>query len=62
MFGVTEYEKFDAVNYESIDICSPACELGKQMQMPVYKFLKEPIIRKYGVDFYNELEEVEKAL
>jgi hypothetical protein len=30
--------------------------------MPVYKFLKEPIIRKYGVDFYNELEEVEKAL
>ena len=59
---VTEYEKFDAVNYESIDICSPACELGKQMQMPVYKFLKEPIIRKYGVDFYNELEEVEKAL
>jgi len=32
------------------------------MQMPVFKFLKEAIIRKYGVDFYNELEDVEKAL
>ena len=59
---ITKYKNFDAVNYESIKICSPACELGKEMQMPVYKFLKDPLIRKYGAEFYNELEEVQKAL
>ena len=59
---ITKYKNFDAVNYESIKICSPACKLGKEMQMPVYKFLKEPLIRKYGTEFYNELEEVKKAL
>ena len=59
---ITKYKNFDAVNYESIKICSPACKLGKEMQMPVYKFLKEPLIRKYGTEFYNELEEVQKAL
>lgn len=38
------------------DLCSAACSLGKQLKMPVYKFLKEAIIRKYGEAFYNSLE------
>jgi len=59
---ITKYTEFDAVNYESISICSPACALGEQVQLPVFKFLKKPLIRKYGVDFYKELEKVDKIL
>lgn len=59
---ITEYEKFDAINYESNKICSSACNLGNEMQIPVFKFLKEPLIRKYGQQFYNELSEVSKVL
>tara|TARA_B100000965_G_C19550960_1_gene739986 strand:- start:198 stop:758 length:561 start_codon:yes stop_codon:yes gene_type:complete len=59
---ITEFKKFDAINYEPNRICSPACKLGQEMQVSVFKFLKEPLIRKYGEDFYNELEEVNKVL
>ncbi len=46
----------DSLNYDQWDICSAACELGKKVQVPVYQFLKEAIIRKYGEDFYEELD------
>src|SRR5687768_8917252 len=47
---------YDRVNYEPrVQLCSPACKLGEQLQVPVYKFLKEPLIRKYGEDFYEAL-------
>ena len=59
---ITEYTDFDAVNYESIKICSPACSLGEEMQLPVYKFLKAPLIRKYGVKFYKEITKVAEFL
>jgi len=48
--------EFHAMNYDKWDICSAACTLGKKEQLPVYKFLKEAIIRKYGEDFYEELD------
>ncbi len=38
------------------DLCSAACKLGKRLKVPVYIFLKESIIRKYGEEFYNTLE------
>lgn len=45
------------VNYEPReDLCKAACKLGKQLKVPVYIFLKEAIIRKYGSDFYSTLE------
>jgi hypothetical protein len=47
---------FEAVNYDQWDICSAACALGKAHQVPVYQFLKEAIIRKYGNAFYEELD------
>ncbi len=53
---VTEYKNFDALNYEELDICKPALECGKSLNVTVYKFLKEPLIRKYGKDWYNEVE------
>ena len=59
---ITEYKKFDAVNYEANKICSPACKLGELLKVSVFRFLKEPLIRKYGEPFYKELEEVEKSL
>ncbi len=47
---------FEALNYDRWEICSAACEKGKKEQVPVYVFLKDAIIRKYGVDFYEELD------
>ena len=52
---ITQKKNFEAVNYHKWHICSPACALGKELQVPVYKFLKEPLIRKYGESWYNDL-------
>lgn len=47
------------VNYEPREsLCDPACALGKKLKMPVYQFLKEPIIRRFGEEFYQVLEQV----
>jgi hypothetical protein len=51
-----EIAGFEALNYDRWEICSAACEKGKKEQVPVYVFLKEAIIRKYGEDFYEELD------
>ncbi len=53
-------ENFDALNYDRWDICAAACELGKKEALPVYKFLKEALIRKYGEDFYGQLDAAAK--
>lgn len=52
-----DYSTFTALNYDRWPICSDACVLGKELQVPVYKFLKTPLIRKYGEEFYNILSE-----
>lgn len=41
---ITEYKRFDAVNYEALKICKPARKCGKVNEMPLYRFLKEPLI------------------
>ncbi|MEQ9231351.1 MAG: DUF3109 family protein [Cyclobacteriaceae bacterium] len=48
--------EFESLNYDRWSICSPACDLGKELKVPVYKFLKEPLIRKFGEEWYNEFE------
>ncbi|HQU58285.1 MAG: DUF3109 family protein [Phaeodactylibacter sp.] len=53
---------FEALNYDRWDICSAACELGRENQMPVYQFVKDAIIRKYGQGFYEELDAAAKHL
>ncbi len=56
--GLTEY-----VNYEPRpDLCAAACKLGKKLKVPTYIFLKEAIIRKYGVEFYETLEATAKHM
>lgn len=47
---------FEALNYHEWNICSAACELGDKLQIPVYQFVKDAIVRKYGQEFYDELE------
>lgn len=59
---IQEYRDFDAVNYEEIKICKPACECGSKLEVPLYAFLKEPLIRKYGEAWYKELLEAVKLL
>jgi hypothetical protein len=54
---ITTKKNFEALNYNKWHICSPACVLGKELQVPVYKFLKAPLIRKYGEQWYSELEQ-----
>lgn len=57
-----KYTTFTALNYDQWSICQPARELGETLGLPVYKFLKEPIIHAYGENFYNELEAAAKLL
>ena len=53
---VGNYGLYKAVNYHRWDVCKAAMLLGQKENLPVYKFLKEPLIRKFGEDWYAELE------
>ncbi len=51
------------VNYEPReDNCKAACALGKKLKVPVYVFLKEPLVRKFGQPFYDALDATAKHL
>jgi hypothetical protein len=53
---ITKHRDYDAVNYEKWNLCKPACSLGKSLGVPVYKFVKDALIRKYGQEWYDQLE------
>lgn len=53
---VTEYADFDALNYQQLDICKCAVKNGDKHKIPLYKMLKGPLVRKYGSDWYEQLE------
>ena len=53
---IKEYSRFTAVNYHQWTICDDACSLGRELQVPIYKFVKEALIRKFGKQWYLELE------
>ncbi|HEU4633721.1 MAG TPA: DUF3109 family protein [Flavisolibacter sp.] len=56
---ISTSREYTMVNYEPREtLCKPGCALGKKLKMPVYQFLKEAIIRKFGTDFYNALHQV----
>ena len=50
------------LNYHRWSVCRSAVECGKRVGIPVYKALKEPIIRRFGEDFYEQLEEAAKLI
>ena len=59
---ITKVGSYKALNYNRWDICKAAVIKGKREDIPVYKFLKEPLIRCFGEEWYNELETVVEEL
>ena len=55
-----EYRSFTAVNYHEWEICDDACSFGKINELPIYQFVKEALIRKFGKEWYEELELIAK--
>ncbi|MBI5539564.1 MAG: DUF3109 family protein [Bacteroidia bacterium] len=52
---IKKYSTFSAVNYDNWDICKQALTKGEKEGVPLYKFAKTALIRKYGEDWYNQL-------
>lgn len=59
---VQDYSEFCAVNYHQWQICDDACTLGAALQVPIYKFVKEALVRKFGEDWYEELEKTAQKM
>lgn len=57
-----KFKDFEALNYNEWSICKPACDCGTSLNVKVFRFLKEPLIRAYGEEFYKELENVDEEL
>jgi hypothetical protein len=59
---IKKYKGFDAVNYDVWGICKDAIKLGEKKDVKIYQFLKEPLIRKYGEEWYQDLCNVAEVL
>lgn len=59
---VKQFNEFKALNYDQWAICAPACDCGEKLDVPVFRFLKEPLVRAFGEDFFSELEVVSEEL
>jgi len=57
-----EYDDFTAVNYHRWSVCRPATKKGKKEGVPLYQFLREPLIRKFGEEWYHEVCEAASLL
>ena len=57
---VKNYDSFEAINIHNWHICKPACNCGTNLNIPVFKFLKEPIIRVWGKEFYSQLDAINR--
>ena len=52
---VRNYPTFTAVNYHEWSVCDSACSLGAELKVPVYKFVKKALIRKFGKKWFKKL-------
>jgi len=59
---IKKYKRFEAVNYDRWEICCPATVLGDKLQLPVYRFVKDALIRHYGGEWFNLLDTAAKKL
>ncbi len=59
---VKKFNEFQALNYDQWDICTPACACGDALDVPVFRFLKDPLVRAFGAEFFKELEIVADEL
>jgi len=55
---ISQVGEYTALNYHKWDICNPACKLGKSLEVPTYLFLKEPLERRFGKEWFAELENI----
>lgn len=54
--------EYIALNYNRWSICKPAVKLGRSEGVKIYEFLREPLIRRFGEEWYNEVCEAAKLL
>ncbi|MDD2244873.1 MAG: DUF3109 family protein [Dysgonamonadaceae bacterium] len=59
---INQYKDYAAVNYHRWSVCNPAVKLGKKERVKIYQFLKEPLIRRFGKEWYDEVCEVAQYL
>ena len=59
---VTKYQDFDALNVHHWKVCEPACSLGQELKLPVFRFLQGALVRAYGPAWVEEAEEVYQFL
>lgn len=59
---LTKYKGFTAVNYHKWSVCKCALKRGKREGVPVYRFLKAPLVRAFGAEWYEQLEEAARLL
>jgi hypothetical protein len=59
---ISKLRQHDGINYDTWHICEPARRLGDSTNTPIYRFLEEPLIRKYGKEWYNDLKVIAKVL
>lgn len=52
---IRKFRDFVAVNYQELSVCSSARDCGEKEDILVYQFLKEPLIRAFGQELYDEL-------
>lgn len=59
---VVKTSEYELLNYNDWSLCKAACVHGEKLKVAVIDFLKEPIIRKFGQEYFNHLKEAEKLL
>lgn len=52
---IKEYPSFTAVNFHKWKICRPAEALGREKGLRAYEFLREPLTRRFGAEWYDQL-------
>jgi len=62
MFGRPTPNGTVGLQFHEWEVCEGAAALGEKLGLPVYRMLREPIISRYGAEFYDALQEVEKLL
>ena len=56
-----QHRRFLAVEYHQWEVCRSACRLGAELKLPLYRFLREPLVRRFGEDWYRQLDEAAQA-
>ena len=58
---VVKLADHDGLNYHKWPICKPACACGAKLDVPVYRFLKDALVRAYGQEWFDELDNIHTA-